>query len=174
MTAPYSYSEARLIHNARRMTALYRRGVLTAHEVVGDLVQGLVLDDCDRVLVDCARQLPCELYPVLEQYLSALKAKDYFGQIVLIGPGLTSEEQARLQPRWRAVADQLTAFLRQPYKGSEISGTTSDLFWAWLHDAPRQPGVHCRQDGCSEEAIALSIYCPAHHYKSIKSLPESV
>ena len=170
MTAHYSFPEARLIHGARRRTASYRRGILAAKDLVRELVQALVLGDCDRVLLDCARQLPTEAYPELETYLSELAAKDYSEKVLLIGPGLSDEEQAALKPRFRAVVEQLAEFVRQPHDPADAPADEIDLFWTWLHDVPRQPGVRCRQEGCSEEAISLSAFCPAHHYLCVSQL----
>lgn len=42
-------------------------------------------------------------------------------------------------------------------------------FWNQLISAKRRPNLKCREDGCTESPIELSVFCPKHHFeKTVK------
>jgi hypothetical protein len=131
-------------------------------------VQELVLADCDRVIPYCLALLPRQNDVALGAYLEELSRIGYFGHIEAMVPGPRPEHEAALEPRFRAVALQLAEILSNPESRVEVPPVDVDLFRAWVNDMPRQPGVRCREIDCTEEAISLSVYCPAHHYEQIQ------
>jgi hypothetical protein len=132
------------------------------------LVQELVLGESDTIIPHCAAVLPLGCRPALTEYLNILEEKDYFEQIILFGPGLSTDKQRALQPRFRIVATRLKEFLQNPATPSDMPPPDADLFWAWVKEMPRQHGVQCQQPGCTDTAISLSVNCPKHHYEQVK------
>jgi hypothetical protein len=140
--------------------------LVTDDNLVAQLfVQGLVLGDCPRVIPHCASLLPKRLYPELRKYLQELREKEYRGEIVAMAPGPTAEAQAEMQPTFRSVAIALESYLDSPFAPEDVPEAEVDQFWVMLHEQPLRQGIQCKREGCLNEAMALSVMCPRHHYQ---------
>ena len=170
MNDGFTFPELSSIHSVRKAVDNFNRGILTHSELSSHLLHVLVESDTASVAAHCASLLPCACFDSLTNYVAAIEANKYYGHLSYVGPGLSEAEQRALQPRFRIVCQSIRSFLDSPTTPSKMPDFPIDIFWHYLLNLAVVPQP-CKSTDCSSSQIKNSVFCPFHHYYSIKGQP---
>ncbi len=172
----FSNDELKVIGEVQRYLLLHHRGILTLQDVVDGLVRKIALADVDRITPHCLALLPRDARPCFQVYFDRWAQADYREGLELdSGPELPGQDKDRLHPRERAIGERIIEYYRQfgdrTEPPEELAVPEVDLFWETLRGMKSEGGPTCKEDGCDQPRVRVSVFCARHHYERIEKKP---